>query len=82
MPWTTTCHGRRRRPKEQTRLCVLHTKSFRPLLAVLRFSDEEQAIEIANDVNYGLAAGVWTESLGHAITTRQSVSRPSRSICR
>ncbi|MEE8308183.1 MAG: aldehyde dehydrogenase [Gammaproteobacteria bacterium] len=46
---------------------IAQEEVFGPVLAVLRFSDEEQAVEIANDVNYGLAAGVWTESLRRAI---------------
>jgi aldehyde dehydrogenase (NAD+) len=50
---------------------IAQEEVFGPVLAVLRFSDEEQAIEIANDVNYGLAAGVWTESLRRAITVSE-----------
>jgi aldehyde dehydrogenase (NAD+) len=47
---------------------IAQEEVFGPVLSVLRFSDEEQAVEIANDVNYGLAAGVWTEGLRRAIT--------------
>lgn len=36
---------------------------FGPVLAVLRFSDDEEAIEIANGTPYGLAAGLWSESI-------------------
>jgi acyl-CoA reductase-like NAD-dependent aldehyde dehydrogenase len=46
---------------------IAQEEVFGPVLSVLRFSDEEEAIEIANDVNYGLAAGVWTENLRRAI---------------
>jgi acyl-CoA reductase-like NAD-dependent aldehyde dehydrogenase len=46
---------------------IAQEEVFGPVLAVLSFKDEEEAIEIANDVNYGLAAGVWTESLRRAI---------------
>ena len=46
---------------------IAQEEVFGPVLAVLRFADEEEAIAIANDVNYGLAAGVWTESLRRAI---------------
>jgi aldehyde dehydrogenase (NAD+) len=47
---------------------IAQEEVFGPVLSVLRFSDEDQAVEIANDVNYGLAAGVWTEGLRRAIT--------------
>lgn len=50
-----------------SRMRIAQEEVFGPVLSVLRFKDEEQAIEIANDVNYGLAAGVWTESLRRAI---------------
>jgi len=50
---------------------IAQEEVFGPVLAVLKFSDEEQAVEIANDVNYGLAAGVWTESLRRAIITAE-----------
>jgi acyl-CoA reductase-like NAD-dependent aldehyde dehydrogenase len=46
---------------------IAQEEVFGPVLAVLRFSDEDEAVEIANDVNYGLAAGVWTENLKRAI---------------
>jgi acyl-CoA reductase-like NAD-dependent aldehyde dehydrogenase len=38
---------------------------------VITFDDEEEAIEIANNTQYGLAAGVWTESIGTAFTLAQ-----------
>jgi aldehyde dehydrogenase (NAD+) len=46
---------------------IAQEEVFGPILSVLRFADEDEAVEIANDVNYGLAAGVWTESLRRAI---------------
>ena len=33
---------------------------FGPAVAVIRVADEEEAIRVANDTSYGLAAGVWT----------------------
>ncbi len=39
---------------------------FGPVLSVLTFADESEAIAIANDSEYGLAAGLWTTHLGRA----------------
>ena len=46
---------------------IAQEEVFGPVLAVLRFKDLDEAVEIANDVNYGLAAGVWTENLRRAV---------------
>ena len=39
---------------------------FGPVVCLLRFRDEDEAVRLANDTAYGLAAGVWTESVGRA----------------
>jgi (Z)-2-((N-methylformamido)methylene)-5-hydroxybutyrolactone dehydrogenase len=46
---------------------------FGPVLAVIPFDDEEQAIRLANDTRYGLAAGVWTESLSRALRVTRAL---------
>jgi (Z)-2-((N-methylformamido)methylene)-5-hydroxybutyrolactone dehydrogenase len=40
---------------------------FGPVLAVMPFDDEEEAIALGNDVAFGLAAGVWTQNLRRAM---------------
>lgn len=39
---------------------------FGPVLAVVRFKEPDDAIRIANDTNYGLAAGLWTKDISLA----------------
>ena len=42
---------------------------FGPVLGVIKFHDEEEALRVANDTPYGLAAGIWTTNIkrGHRV---------------
>ena len=45
---------------------VAREEIFGPVLAVMTFSDEAQAVQLANDTPYGLAAAVWTSDMNVA----------------
>lgn len=45
---------------------IAQEEVFGPILSVISFKDDEEAVAIGNDVVYGLAAGVWTESIRRA----------------
>ena len=45
---------------------IAQEEIFGPVLAVIRFDTEEQALQIANSTDYGLAAGVWTSNARRA----------------
>jgi acyl-CoA reductase-like NAD-dependent aldehyde dehydrogenase len=47
---------------------IAREEVFGPVLSVIPFHDDEEAIAIANDTEFGLSAGVWTEDMRRALT--------------
>ena len=52
---------------------IAQEEVFGPVLSVIKFKDEAHAVEIANDVIYGLAAGVWTQNVRRATTMAKKI---------
>lgn len=57
----------------ENRMTIAQEEVFGPVLSIIPFDSEEQAISIANDSKYGLASGIWTTNLSRALRVSRAV---------
>jgi aldehyde dehydrogenase (NAD+) len=50
-----------------TDMTIAQEEIFGPVLSILRYADEDEALRIANDSDYGLAGAVWSAEADHAV---------------
>jgi aldehyde dehydrogenase (NAD+) len=55
------------------RMRIAQEEVFGPVLSVIPFENEDEAVRIANDVDYGLGAGVWTQNIRRALTVSERI---------
>ena len=52
---------------------IAQEEVFGPILSIIRFTDEADALRIANDVKFGLGAGVWTSDIARAFRVSEKL---------
>ncbi|KAJ5715542.1 Aldehyde dehydrogenase C-terminal [Penicillium malachiteum] len=52
---------------------IWQEEAFGPVIVVVGFDSEEEAIALANDTEFGLGAGIWTEDLGQAFRVSEQI---------
>ena len=53
---------------------------FGPVVSVLTFKDEAEAIELANESEYGLSGSIWTNNMGRAIRVSRAIESGNLSV--
>ncbi len=59
---------------------VLHEEIFGPVVAVVPFEDEADAIRVANDSEFGLSGSIWTSNVGKAIRVSRGIESGNLSV--
>jgi acyl-CoA reductase-like NAD-dependent aldehyde dehydrogenase len=59
---------------------VLHDEIFGPVVAVVPFDDEADAVTLANDSEFGLSGSIWTRDLGRALRVSRGIESGNLSV--
>ena len=57
----------------QPSMSIVRDEIFGPVLTVLPFDNDDEAVALANDTNYGLSAGVWSRDFSRALRTVRGI---------
>lgn len=52
---------------------IAQEEVFGPILSIIKFKDEDDAVALANDVRFGLGSGVWTKDIGRSIRVAEKL---------
>jgi betaine-aldehyde dehydrogenase len=61
-------------------MAIVREEIFGPVVAVMRFRDEAEAIAMANDSLYGLSGSIWTRDIGRALRVARAIETGNLSI--
>jgi acyl-CoA reductase-like NAD-dependent aldehyde dehydrogenase len=54
-------------------MSVMREESFGPVVGIMKVADDDEAVQLMNDSNYGLTASVWTADLDRAVAIGDQV---------
>jgi acyl-CoA reductase-like NAD-dependent aldehyde dehydrogenase len=65
---------------DDTQAAIWREEVFGPVVAVMPFDDEEQAVALANDTEYGLSGSIFTGDVGRALRVARAVEAGNLSV--